>query len=126
MSALRACRSLGHRAGSRTDGINETIVHEARRSPGRITRMQRFLAEPATMKAYLAQHCDSTVINTSDESYQTYLSVRYGLGIPADVDANVCVNTSYIQAFTACVPASNAAAMWQFVAACACRLRFSE
>jgi hypothetical protein len=66
--------------------------------------MQRFLADPASMRAYLAERCSSTVINTSDELYQIYIAPRFGFGIPSGVDTNVCVNTSYIQAFHACVP----------------------
>jgi hypothetical protein len=66
--------------------------------------MQRFLADPPSMKAYLAERCSSTVMNTSEELYQIYLANRYGFGIPTEVEANVCVNTSYIQASYACVP----------------------
>lgn len=102
LAILYSTSRSGCRADGATEGLNETIIHEATRRPGLITRMQRFLADPATMKAYLQEHCISDVMNSSDDFYVNYLSGRYGYGVPAAQGTNVCINTTYVQSILEC------------------------
>lgn len=96
-----------HDAEGRTAGINSTVVFEAQsfRYRGRLMRMRDLLQSPATLKAYLAEHCATEIISASADVFAVYSPRYYDTAADAvNADVTMCVNTTYMEDTLECEP----------------------
>jgi hypothetical protein len=75
--------------------------------PGFLARMRDFFEDPASMKAYLEQHCESKQLVVTSEAMTGFYPPPY-YNVPERGSMTLCINSTYLETVYQCAPLPNA------------------